>query len=206
MNNSERISGVVDRFIYQNTDSGYSVFLVTTDTTSVVATGTVPSLQSGHTVDLYGAWSEHPKFGKQFAITHYSLKLPTTAVGLIAYLGSGLIKGVGALYAKKLVDHFGTAVLTIIDESPERLREVSGIGEKRALQITHSWKEQREVAHLMAFLQERVLVALILLLRYGECALPVWFDGAIVIVFSIVCAALLRYLWSGMWLVFRKSY
>lgn len=155
MNNSERISGVVDRFIYQNADSGYSVFVVTTDTTSVVATGTVPSLQSGHTVDLYGAWSEHPKFGKQFAITHYSLKLPTTAIGLVAYLGSGLIKGIGALYAKKLVDHFGTAVLTVIDETPERLREVAGIGEKRALQITQSWKEQREVAHLMAFLQER---------------------------------------------------
>jgi exodeoxyribonuclease V alpha subunit len=176
MNNPERISGIVDRFIYQNTDSGYSVFVVTTDTTSVVATGSVPSLQAGHSVDLYGTWSEHPKFGKQFALSHYSLKLPTTSTGLIAYLGSGAIRGIGVLYAKRLVDHFGTAVLSVIEESPERLREVAGIGEKRALQITNSWKEQREVAHLMAFLQDRGIspaLALKIYRQYGAGSISV---------------------------------
>lgn len=176
MNSSERITGTVERFVYQNADSGYSVFVVTTDTTSVVATGTVPSLQSGHTVELCGAWSDHPKFGRQFAVSHYSLKLPTSLDGLVAYLGSGLIKGVGPLYARKLVDHFGTAILTIIDETPERLREVSGIGEKRALQITLSWKEQRDVAHLMAFLQERGIspaLALKIHRQYGGEAVSV---------------------------------
>lgn len=97
----------------------------------------------------------HAKFGRQFDASSCVSQLPESIGGLKKYLGSGLIKGIGKVYAEKLVNHFGVEVLTIIDQYPERLQEVDGIGAKRFDQIVHSWRDQKEISNLMVFLQEK---------------------------------------------------
>ena len=156
MNNLEHIAGTIDRFIYQSEENGFSVFiLATTAQQAVTVKGYLPNIQAGQEVQLAGAWVFHAKFGKQFEAQQCTAIIPTTIVGLKKYLGSGLIKGIGPVYAEKLVNYFGNSILAIIDSTPERLSEVDGIGAKRIEQITSAWKDQKEIANLMVFLQEK---------------------------------------------------
>jgi exodeoxyribonuclease V alpha subunit len=117
--------------------------------------GTAPALQAGQQVELSGAWVVHPKFGKQFQADSCKICLPNSILGLKKYLGSGMIKGIGKAYAEKLVDYFGTSVLEVIDKTPERLKEVPGVGKKRIETIIEAWKDQKEIAEIMVFLQEK---------------------------------------------------
>ena len=153
--NTETISGTIARFLFQSEDNGFSVFVLESGRQSITVKGYLPQVQSGQEVQLKGAWIFHKKFGKQFEAEQCIAVLPTTILGLKKYLGSGLIKGIGPIYAEKLVNHFGEEVLTIIDTTPERLQEVGRIGQKRIDQITKDWKDQREISNLMVFLQEK---------------------------------------------------
>lgn len=156
MNDLELIAGTIDRFIYQSAENGFSVFLLSIKGNKpVTVKGYLPHIQSGQEVQLKGKWVFHAKFGKQFEAQQCTGIVPTTIVGLKKYLGSGLIKGIGPVYAEKLVDYFGSEILTIIDATPERLTEVGGIGTKRIDQIVTAWKDQKEIANLMVFLQEK---------------------------------------------------
>lgn len=156
MENSEHLSGIVDKIVYQSTSSGYTVFVLCDNSQEkITVTGNFAALHAGEELHVKGAWSYHAKFGKQFTASDYSTKLPNSIVGLKKYLGSGLIKGIGPVYAQKLVDHFQEDTLTIIDTTPERLYEVSGIGRKRIDQIIASWQEQKYIAHIIVFLQEK---------------------------------------------------
>ena len=156
MEDLEIIAGTIDRFIYQNEENGFAVFLLTGQWPKpVTVKGFLPHMQAGQEVQLKGAWVFHPKFGKQFDAAQCTGIVPTTVVGLKKYLGSGLIKGIGPVYAEKLVDYFGTTILTVIDNTPERLTEVGGIGPKRIEQIIAAWKDQKEIANVMVFLQEK---------------------------------------------------
>lgn len=149
-----KISGIIDRCIYVNQENGFTVCVLTIDKkTAVTASGILPQVTPGQEVDVIGTWVNHKKFGRQFAISQCIQKVPTTITGLKKYLGSGLIKGIGPSYAEKLVDYFGSAILTIIEQQPERLAEVPGIGEKRSQVITQSFTEHKEIAHIMVFLQ-----------------------------------------------------
>ncbi len=151
---SLKLSGVIDRIIFQNQENGYAVCVVMlTNAQSITAAGVLPSTSAGQEVDLFGQWITHKKFGRQFSITHCVHKIPTSLTGLKKYLGSGLIKGIGASYADRLVDHFGATILQVIEEQPERLLEVSGVGHKRASLIANSFFEHKEVAPIMIFLQ-----------------------------------------------------
>ena len=152
----EDLNGTVDRFLFKSEESGFSVFVlqVKKDQTIVVR-GHTPALQPGQQVELSGDWVVHPKFGKQFEAHSCQVCLPNSALGLKKYLGSGMIKGIGKVYAEKLVNYFGTSILDIIDQSPERLREVPGVGAKRVETIAEAWKDQREIANVMVFLQEK---------------------------------------------------
>ncbi|MFT6765499.1 MAG: exodeoxyribonuclease V alpha subunit [Alteromonas naphthalenivorans] len=152
----EVLNGTIDRFLFQNEESGFAVFVlqVKKDQT-VVVRGTAPALQPGQQVELSGDWVVHPKFGKQFDAQQCQVCLPSSAIGLKKYLGSGMIKGIGKVYAEKLVDYFGTSVLDIIDQNPERLREVPGVGKKRVDTIIEAWKDQKDIADVMVFLQEK---------------------------------------------------
>lgn len=152
---SEIVRGTIERIVFHSKDNGFAVFILAMHAGNITATGTFPQIAAGQEVQLTGQWKLHKKFGKQFEAHTCINIMPTTVSGLKKYLGSGLIKGIGAAYAEKLVDRFGEDILNIIDTQPERLSEVPGIGPKRIEQIATAWKDQKEVAAIMVFLQEK---------------------------------------------------
>lgn len=152
----EELAGVIERFLFNNKENGYCVFIMhLKGNETVTVKGHAPALQAGQQIVVKGSWIFHPKFGKQFEATSCSSEAPTTINGLKKYLGSGMIKGIGKAYAERLVDYFGINILKIIDEHPERLEEVPGIGNKRLTDIIVSWKDQKEIANVMVFLQDK---------------------------------------------------
>ena len=155
MHQEEIIAGTVERFLFQNHENGFAVFILVAKNNSFMAKGSVPGLSSGQEVELKGHWEHHTKFGKQFVIQECINKVPTSITGLKKYLGSGLIKGIGPAYAEKLVNHFGQSILAVIDTQSERLHDVPGIGTKRIDTIVKAWQEQKGIADIMIFLQEK---------------------------------------------------
>ncbi len=173
----EQLTGLIDRFLFQNSDNGFTVLVLQTrGTNTTLVKGILPNLQPGQQVTFTGTWIVHPKFGKQFEAQSCTACLPTNIAGLKKYLGSGLIKGIGPVYAEKLVDKFGTAVLDIIENKPERLTEVGGIGPKRIEQINAAWKDQKEIANIMIFLQDKgvsTTYATKIYKKYGQSAISI---------------------------------
>lgn len=169
---TEELVGTIERFLFQNNQDGFSVFVLSlTAQKTVTVKAHAPALQAGQQVVLKGSWIVHPKFGKQFAANHCTVCLPTSAIGLKKYLGSGMIKGIGKVYAEKLVDYFGTKVLEVIEKEPDRLKEVSGIGIKKLETIIHAFKDQKEIATIMVFLQDKgvsTAFATKIYKRYGQ--------------------------------------
>lgn len=158
--NEDEIFGIVDRFVFQNEETGFSVLLIKTkEKLPVTVTGNFVNIHEGQEIYLKGHWVFNQKFGKQFQATSYYSKLPNNILGLKKYLASGLIKGIGKVYAEKIVDHFGKDTLNIIDTMPHRLSEVDGIGQKRVAQITQSWADQKYIAEIMIFLQDKGVTA-----------------------------------------------
>ncbi|MDP3788715.1 MAG: ATP-dependent RecD-like DNA helicase [Candidatus Chromulinivorax sp.] len=158
--NEDEIFGIVERFVFQNEETGFSVLLLKTkEKLSVTATGNFINIHDGQELYLKGTWVFNQKFGKQFQTTSYYSKLPNNISGLKKYLASGLIKGIGKVYAEKIVDHFKEKTLIIIDTMPHRLSEVEGIGAKRVEQITQSWADQKYIAEIMVFLQDKGVTA-----------------------------------------------
>ena len=154
--NNEQLSGIIDKFLFSNNQTGFSVFILTTkNKEKTTVTGNFVNIQPGQEIHLDGTWNFHAKFGKQFLATSYTTSLPTSLLGIKKYLGSGFIKGIGKVYAEKIVNHFKEETLTIIDQQPDRLREVEGIGIKRIAQIKQSWTDQKFIAKIMVFLQEK---------------------------------------------------
>jgi len=151
----ETIQGVVERLTFHSPESGYSVarLKVVGDRDLVTIVGSFPNIQPGQTLQLTGFWKEHPKFGAQFNVTQYTETKPATITGIEKYLGSGLIKGVGPVTAKRIVAHFGWSTLDIIDTQIERLIEVPGIAKKRVKMIQTAWSSQRIIKEVMVFLQ-----------------------------------------------------
>lgn len=155
-NHSDTITGIVDRLLFHNPDNGYAVFVLQINTNnSTIVKGYANSIQPGEQLTIQGVWTMHPKFGKQFDAQKFQASLPTSVVGLKKYLGSGMIKGIGPVYAEKLVNYFGADILDVIDKHPERLREVPGIGGKRVEVIAVAWKDQKEISQVMVFLQDK---------------------------------------------------
>ncbi len=115
--------------------------------------GVMPSIQAGETVKCKGEWKFHPQFGKQFEVKEYVSETPSDLIGIQKYLESGLVKGVGPVYAQRIVEKFKEETLNIIDHFPHRLREVQGIGEKRLEQIKECWDQQKSIREVMIFLR-----------------------------------------------------
>lgn len=149
------INGIVDRLLYHNKDNSFTVFIVKIAQQKITVKGYVPNIVAGQEISLTGTWSMHSKFGKQFDAQSYEIHAPSSIIGLKKYLGSGLIKGIGPIYAEKLVNYFGKDVLTIIDKYPDKLNQVPGIGQKRVEKIIIAWKDQKEVSNIMVFLQSK---------------------------------------------------
>ncbi|MDL1967878.1 MAG: AAA family ATPase [Deltaproteobacteria bacterium] len=174
----ESIRGIVDRVTYHNPDSGWSVLRVLPfnnphqqETVTVHQT----KVFAGATMEFYGAWTIHPKFGRQFNATEAIEKKPATTAALEKYLGSGLIKGVGSKTAKKIVDHFREKTLEIFEGKIERLTEVPGIAQKKLEMISDAWSEHRAIREVMMFLQSHgisTLFAVRIYKEYGDHAIP----------------------------------
>ena len=146
---------VVERITYQNPETGYSVIRCRARGYSdlVTVVGLMPETHVGAVLSLEGAWKVDPKYGRQFTAEKFEETLPATVFGIEKYLGSGLIKGIGPKFAKKIVQQFGKDTLDIIEENPDSLIEVPGIGRLRVERIKESWAEQKEIKNIMLFLQ-----------------------------------------------------
>jgi len=149
------LEGSVARITYVSEDTQYVVARldVPGKPDPVTIVGTVLSLTPGETLRVHGRWSHHPKYGEQFKVDRYESVVPATLAGIQKYLGSGMIKGIGPVFAKRLVEAFGGDTLKVIEETPGRLAEVEGIGPIRRQRITTAWAEQREIREVMLFLQ-----------------------------------------------------
>jgi hypothetical protein len=115
--------------------------------------GSLLGAQPEETLCLRGRWGAHPQYGRQFQVEDYTTVLPATVQGIRRYLGSGLVKGIGPRLAERIVDHFGTDALQVIEEQPGRLAEVPNLGPKRTRLITAAWEEQKAIKEVMVFLQ-----------------------------------------------------
>ena len=144
--------GTIDDIVFRNEENGYTVAKLEKDGTLVTVVGKFIDVKIGAMVSLEGKF-ERSKFGVQFAFTSYELTQPKTIAGMEKYLGSGLIRGVGPITAKRIVDVFGADTLEIIEYSPEKLATIKGISEKKALEIGMSFREHKEVQNTIMFLQ-----------------------------------------------------
>ncbi len=151
----EKLECAVERITFRNTENGYSVLRCRADgyRQVITAVGCVPDVHVGSILLLSGDWKTDKKYGRQFAFTESEETLPATAYGIEKYLGSGLIKGIGPGYAKRIVDKFGVDTLDIIENSPERLKEVKGMKSALINRILEGWSEQKEIRNIMLFLQ-----------------------------------------------------
>ena len=146
---------VVERITYQNAQNGYSVIKCRVKGYSdlVTVVGSMPDVHVGSVLELGGSWRVDPKYGRQFSMETFKETLPATVFGIEKYLGSGLIKGIGPKYAKKIVQEFGKDTLEVIETDPDRLNSIPGIGKMRVEKIKQSWQEQKEIKNIMLFLQ-----------------------------------------------------
>ncbi len=150
----ESLSGLIERVTYSNEDSGFSVLKVKAkghrDLVTVV--GSLPSVSAGEWLNAQGRWVQDREFGLQFRAEMLTSTPPTTKEGIEKYLGSGMVKGIGPVYAKKLVDKFGEGVFDVIEKESARLEDVDGIGPKRRKRIKEAWEEQKVIRDIMLFL------------------------------------------------------
>ena len=151
----EKLRCVVERITYHNEMNGYSVIRCRARGFSdlVTVVGNMPEVHVGSVLSLEGAWKMDPKYGRQFSAQTFEETLPATVYGIEKYLGSGLIKGIGPGFARRIVQEFGKDTLEVIETDPDSLLRVPGIGKNRVDQVKKSWQEQKEIKNIMLFLQ-----------------------------------------------------
>ncbi|MGO9377149.1 MAG: ATP-dependent RecD-like DNA helicase [Dissulfurispiraceae bacterium] len=149
------INGQIERVTYYNEENGFTIakMKVAGRHDLVTVVGNLLSVNAGEVLKLKGEWHNHPKFGEQLKIISYESVVPATVKGIEKYLGSGLIKGIGPVMAKRLVAKFGLETLSVIETESKQLSEVEGIGAKRIEMIKKAWDDQKEIRDVMVFLQ-----------------------------------------------------
>ncbi len=194
------ITGVLERIIFLNEENHYTIAEFRPDEKSappppapkpapsptppaskprpdlVTIVGALPSVECGETLHLTGEWTHHAQHGAQFKIATFTSQLPSSVYGIRKYLGSGLVPGIGKVYANKIVDAFGTETFRILSEESGRLRDVEGIGKKRATAIKQAWDEKRTERELYIFLQTYGVTTsqcIKLVKHYGAQAKPI---------------------------------
>jgi exodeoxyribonuclease V alpha subunit len=155
---AETLTGVLERIIFFNEENHYTIAELKPDgvkgaDATVTITGPLPGVQCGETLQLTGEWTKHAQHGAQFKVTAFKSELPSSVYGIRKYLGSGLVPGIGKVYANKIVDAFGTDTFRVLSEESGKLRKVPGIGKVRATSIKQAWDEQRTLREVHIFLQ-----------------------------------------------------
>jgi len=150
------LKGFVDKIIFRNADNGYTVFnlISAPNEIEITCVGTFTFISEGEYVEMEGAYIDHQIYGQQFSVESYEVKEPEDLLSMERYLGSGAIKGIGAVMAAKIVKHFKEDTFRIIEEEPERLIEVKGISERKAREISEQFEEKRDMRGALLFLQQ----------------------------------------------------
>ncbi len=155
-NQPEKIKGVLNKIIYRSPDNNYFIgkMLSEEDNRTITVVGHAQDIQPGESLTVCGKWVFNNKYGKQFEIESIEVMAPATEAGIEKYLGSGLIKGIGPVMAKRVVAKFKLDTLKILDTDTERLNEIDGFGEKRIELVRNEWKKQKYVREIMIFMQD----------------------------------------------------
>jgi exodeoxyribonuclease V alpha subunit len=172
----ESLAGVIERVTFHNPETGFAVLRVQAQGRRglVTVVGTLAGAVPGEYLQASGAWAQDRDHGLQFKAEELRTTPPYTAEGIARYLGSGLVKGIGPHFARKIVEVFGARTLAVIDESPAFLKEVKGIGPRRLQRIRESWREQKAVRAIVVFLQSHgvgTARAVRIYKTYGESAI-----------------------------------
>jgi exodeoxyribonuclease V alpha subunit len=151
----ERLQGAIERVTFHSEESGFCVLRVKVrgQRELVTVVGTAAVVTAGEYVECEGGWNNDRQHGLQFKAHHLRVVPPSTLEGIEKYLGSGMVKGIGPHFARKLVGAFGEALFDVIEQRPERLLELEGIGPKRKERVTEAWAEQKVIREIMVFLQ-----------------------------------------------------
>ena len=173
--NLKDLEGEIQSVVYYDEESHFCIATFKPKSKApVTVKGTLVRAQKGELMRLSGYWVEDLRFGQQFQVKYFQMIKPDSLVGIRKYLGSGLIPGIGPVYAEKLVDHFGLETLDVIEKEPDRLNQVSGLGQKRIGSILESWREQKVIRDVMIFLRSYGLtesIAIKVFDRYGYKAM-----------------------------------
>ena len=169
----DRLAGLVERVTFHNEQNGFCVLRlkVKGERELITLIGHAPVVSPGEYASASGNWVTDREHGRQFRAVFVKISPPTTLTGIERYLGSGMVKGIGPVYAGKLVKAFGAAVFDVIEQSPERLREIPGIGEVRARKITSGWADQKVIRGIFA---PRKPLPLLGLRRAKKSSTPDW--------------------------------
>ena len=151
----DSLTGYIEAIVFVQPDNGFTVARLKEPKKKEMITivGHLPSIQPGETVTCTGEWKIHPSHGRQFEVADCQVEIPCDLMGIQKYLESGLVKGVGPVFAQKIVDLFGLDTLKVIDETPHRLLEIQGLGERKMQKIVECWKQQRSIREVMIFLR-----------------------------------------------------
>ena len=152
--NEELINGYVDHIIFRNNDNGYTVMVMICDEEELTCVGVFSDIAEGECIEAKGEYTDHPTYGRQFAVKSFEEKAPQDALAIERYLGSGAIKGIGIALAARIVRRFKEDTFRIIEEEPERLAEVKGISQRKAMEIADQVNEKRDLRQAMIFLQQ----------------------------------------------------
>ena len=149
----ETIYGYLERITFVNEENHFTVARLQEKAKKELTTivGNLAGINPGESLRLYGKWVHNAKYGSQFQVEKYETVVPATVNGIEKYLGSGLIKGIGPVMAKRIVKTFGLSTLDVIETAPEELAKVDGIGVKRIEMIKKAWEEQKEIKEIMVF-------------------------------------------------------
>lgn len=150
----DTIEGYVDHIVFRNDDNGYTVFVIDYEGDDLTCVGCLQFINEGEYLRMQGEYTEHPVYGDQFKIDSYEIKSPEDADSIRRYLGSGAIKGIGPAMAKKIVTMFGDDTFRIMEEEPERLANVKGISQKKAMEISDQVQSKRDMRKAMLYLQQ----------------------------------------------------
>jgi exodeoxyribonuclease V alpha subunit len=151
----DEISGTVERVTFRNEENGWSVIRFNLEPSgNTTVTGSFTSVNPGEHLTITGKWTDHQKFGRQFEMSNYRISAPATLSGMEKYLSSGLIPGIGPAFARKIIKHFGNEIFEVLNENPERVGEVPGIGKKKAASFKTAFESQKAIQNLMMWLQD----------------------------------------------------
>lgn len=151
----QHVEGYVEQIVFRNEETGYTVvkILLKDSHKQITVVGALIGINVGEFISCKGNWSENTKFGSQFNVKHFDIKIPETTLGIEKYLSSGAVSGIGGVLAQRIVDQFGELAFEVFDMAPERLLEIEGIGKKKLKIIQASWTEQKDIRQIMVFLQ-----------------------------------------------------